>query len=189
MNEIENRFKKLKSRYGEIMREELKGFDDNFEEKISALQKNIAKARMDFDCKKCGLCCKLAATPDSYEELKIKSESGDNYASQFISIFVPYEDENEIKQIYPDYFEMLEKSGEKIHFYRCNLVTEGNMCSKYEDRPQICRDFPDNPIDILPNKCEFNRWQSRILDDVLRLRAIVEISNIEKENELCLSKT
>ena len=188
MNEIENRFEKLKLRYREIMQEELRVFDDSFPERILALQQNIVKPRKDFDCKKCGSCCKLAATPDSYDELKSKAESGDNYAAQFISVFVPYEDESVIKEIYPDYFEMLEQSGEKIHFYHCNFVTADNMCSKYEERPQICKDFPDNPIDILPKMCGFNRWQSRVLDDVLRLRAIVEISNIEKENELCLSK-
>ena len=33
----------------------------------------------------------------------MKAENGDNYASQFLSVFVPYDNMSEVEKIYPEY--------------------------------------------------------------------------------------
>jgi len=183
MTEILNKFKKIKKRYSEIMKEELKLFDENAEDRIIELQNNIISAKSRYSCAMCGSCCRLAATPNSPDDLKKLAESGDKFAQEFTKYFKLYEDFDTIKSLYPDYFDTVDVVNEKLYFYHCDLVTENNLCPKYEDRPQICKDFPENPIDILPVACSFKKWQDDVLDDILRLRAITEILNLEKEVE------
>lgn len=183
MTKILEHFENIKLKYAEILKQELATFDENVEVKMQTLRENIYKKREKYSCGKCASCCKLAATPYTFEELNKMAESGDNYASQFVSVFVPYDDEDMIKSLYPDYFETLKLTGEKINFYHCKfLKDDSNLCPRYEDRPQICKDFPDNPIDILPKACSYNSWHEDVEDDILRLRALTELVNLEKEN-------
>lgn len=181
MTDILNKFKNIKTRYSEIMKEELKQFDDNAESRIIELRDKIQSVKAKYSCIKCGSCCKLAATPNSPDDLKKLAENGDKFAREFAAYFKPYEDFDAIKALYPDYFDTVDVVNEKLYFYHCDLVTEDNLCPKYEDRPQICKDFPENPIDILPISCGFKNWQDEVMDDILRLRAITEILNLEKE--------
>ena len=183
MTEILNKFKDIKKRYAEIMKEELKAFDDNAEKRLIEIRNRIYNEKKNYSCVKCGACCKLAVSPYSPESLKEKAENGDNFATQFTSCFKLYEDFDKIRELYPDYFETVDIVNEKLYFYHCDLVTEDNLCPKYEDRPQICRDFPENPIDILPVTCGYKKWQDEVLDDILRLRAITEILSLENEAE------
>lgn len=181
MTDILNKFKNIKTRYSEIMEEELKLFDESAESRILELRDKIYRVKDKYNCIKCGSCCKLAATPNSPEDLKKLADNGDKFAKEFITYFKPYEDFDVIKNLYPDYFDTVDVTNEKLYFYHCDLVTEDNLCPKYEDRPQICKDFPENPIDILPIKCGFKGWQEEVLDDILRLKALTEMLNLENE--------
>jgi len=180
MTDLLKKFKNIKNRYAEIMKEELSSLDENAEQKIIELRERIFSAKNKYNCEKCGSCCKLAATPNSPEVLNMLADNGDKFAKEFIEYFKPYEDFDEIKNLYPDYFDTVDIVNEKLYFYHCDLVTEDNLCPKYDERPQICRDFPENPIDILPVKCGFKHWQDEVVDDILRLRAIIEILSLEK---------
>ena len=181
MTELLDKFKNLKLRYAEIMKEELKNFDNNAEKRVAELREKIFSAKSNYKCVKCGSCCKLAATPNSPDDLKKLADNGDIFAKEFTTYFKPYEDFDTIKELYPDYFDTVAVVNEKLYFYHCDLVTQDNLCPKYEARPQICRDFPENPIDILPVKCGFKKWQDEVVDDILRLKAVVEILNLEKD--------
>ena len=89
---------------------------------------------------------------------------------------------NEVDNIYPEYVQMLNDSGESgYYFYHCPKVTEDNRCSDYENRPQICRDFPDNPIAFLPKNCGFKDWKLKSESVSLKLNAEAEIINFYKE--------
>ena len=135
-----------------------------------------------FHCVGCGSCCRLACSEFSYEELKEKAKNGDNFAMQFTSVFIPYESINEAAIVYPEYIEMLkEKVDEKVYFYHCPKVTDDNRCSDYENRPQICRDFPDNPLSILPAKCGFRAWKDEINPLALMLHSMIEIVDFYKQ--------
>jgi Fe-S-cluster containining protein len=144
--------------------------------------REIQSYRDECNCGGCGVCCKFAVSEFSPEELKIKAENGDNFASQFVSVFVPYQDLLEVENIYPEYIQMLKDNGESdYYFYHCPRVTKDNRCSDYENRPQICRDFPDNPIAFLPKSCGFKDWKLKSESVSLKLNAEAEIINFYKE--------
>lgn len=143
--------------------------------------RQIQAYRDECNCINCGVCCKFAVSEFSMDELRLKAENGDNYASQFLSVFVPYDDMSEVEKIYPEYIQMLKDNGESgYYFYHCPKVTEDNLCSDYENRPQICKDFPDNPIAFLPKNCGFKDWKLKSESVSLKLNAEAEIINFYK---------
>lgn len=138
----------------------------------------IAEFRRRCSCGGCGACCKFAVSEFSPEELRLKAENGDNFAQQFVSVFVPYESVESVKEIYPEYVEFLQNSADgNYYFYHCPKVTEDNKCPDYENRPQICRDFPDNPLAFLPKSCTFIPWKLKSQPVCLKLNAEKEIIN------------
>lgn len=139
--------------------------------------KEILAYRKEFQCKGCATCCNLACSEFSPEELKQKADKGDNFAKQFLSVFIPYNSKEEARKIYPEYIQMLEENKEdKVYFYHCPKLTKDNRCSDYDNRPQICRDFPDNPLSILPASCGYKKWKQEIEPIALMLHAMVEIT-------------
>lgn len=158
---------------------------------IYELQMKILESRLKFNCFGCAVCCKLACSQFSPGELKQKSNNGDNFANQFLNVFVPYEDEQEARKIYPEYFELLKTqginennvdgNGEKVYFYHCPKVTSNNLCPDYENRPDICKDFPDNPIGFLPKSCGYTNWKQEVEPIALELRSLLEIVDFYKE--------
>lgn len=157
------------------------------EQTINLLQNEISKEiyrklneilayRTKFNCNGCATCCNLACSEFSPEELRQKADNGDNFANQFLSVFIPYKDKEEARKIYPEYIELLEKNKEnEVYFYHCPKLTADNRCSDYENRPQICRDFPDNPLSILPESCGYKKWKEEIEPIALMLHAMIEI--------------
>lgn len=138
-----------------------------------------------FECKRTGTCCRLASSEFSYQELQEKAQNGDNFAGQFTSIFIPYNNINEIRDIFPEYVDMVDSrldADEKIYYYHCPHITDDNLCSMYENRPQICRDFPNNPLAILPPNCGFKEWKEEVQVAAMLLHALVEITdfNLQK---------
>lgn len=144
----------------------------------------IEKRRQCFSCGRCTSCCKLASSEYSYEELKERAENGDKFSKEFVSIFIPYKSIEEPRKIYPDYVEMLEKETEdinSIHFYYCPKLGKDGLCTDYENRPDICRDFPNNPLVALPLKCSYNRWKQEVEITALTLHALIDIVGFYKE--------
>ena len=163
-------------------REVLKLLKTEISQEVFRKLQEILAYRQMFHCQGCATCCKLACSEFSYEELKQKAQNGDNFASQFVSVFVPYESIEEAYKIYPEYLDLLkEKVDEKVYFYHCPKLTSENRCSDYENRPQICRDFPDNPLAVLPVKCGFRAWKDEINPIALMLHSMVEIIDFYKE--------
>jgi len=132
-------------------------------------------------CIQCGTCCKLACSEFSPKELELKAKQGDDFAKQFINTFVPYNSQEEARKIFPEYIKLLENTNETgYYFYHCPKVTTDNKCPDYDNRPQICRDFPDNPLAFLPPACGFNRWKLKSEHICLKLNAEFEIINFYK---------
>jgi len=150
---------------------------------------NIYQYKKNFSCNGCATCCNLACSEFSPSELQEKASKGDNFATQFVSVFIPYESEDEARKIYPEYFELLSEKmqNEKIYFYHCPKLTLDNRCSDYENRPQICRDFPDNPLSILPKLCAFSSWKKEIEPTALELHATLEIVDFYKSKLISLN--
>ena len=157
-------------------------FENDISHEIYRKWQEILKLRENYSCKGCATCCNLACSEFSYEELKQKAENGDKFASQFVSIFVPYENREEVKKIYPQYLELLDKNTDgNVYFYHCPKLNECKRCSDYENRPQICRDFPDNPLSILPESCGYYEWRKQAEPVAMMLHAMVEIIGYYKQ--------
>ncbi len=198
MSNLSNDVDNLKTKYREIFSRTIEEFNQRVEkikpqEFLKFLNEDILKeiyeqklkileSRKKISCTGCAACCKLACSEFSYDELRQKAQNGDNFATQFISVFVPYDTEVEAEKIYPEYFELLKNKAEdeKVYFYHCPKVTEDNRCPDYENRPQICRDFPDNPIGFLPKTCGYTKWKEKVEEQSLKLHSLLEIIEFYK---------
>jgi len=150
---------------------------------IPEMTDKIETIRSTFTCKCCGSCCKMVCSEFSPEELKQKVHSGDKIAQEFTGIFIPWEDNSELKNIFPQYLELLKNNAEgRYYFYHCPKVTADNKCQDYENRPQICRDFPDNPVAFLPPLCGYNDWKKQTEPVALKLCAMSEILHYYETN-------
>ncbi|MBR1943430.1 YkgJ family cysteine cluster protein [bacterium] len=178
----------LNAMHGEInslKHEEIKNYLDVEVEKHIQLQRELVKEkRKQFNCKMCGACCRLAISEFSPTQLLEKASRGDKFAKEFISTFSPYNDVSEAEKQFKLYVELLKESGEQVYYYYCKKVTEDNRCSDYENRPAICRDYPDNPIQMLHPTCAFIGWHESIQTIVLTIKAMSEIrEHFRKELE------
>jgi len=198
MSNLSTEIEKLKSNYREIFlkaNEELtrriekikpenlsKFLDEVVSKEIYEKWLKVLEYRVEFSCRGCATCCKLACSEFSPEELQQKAKNGDTFATQFTGLFIPYANEQEAREIYPEYFELLEKTlnGEKTYFYHCPKLTADNRCSDYENRPSICRDFPDNPLSLLPKACGYSKWKQEVEPTVLMLHAMLELVDFYK---------
>ncbi len=149
-------------------------------EKIQTMEEK----RKCYTCGRCTSCCKLASSEYSYEELKERAKNGDKFSQEFVSIFVPYESIEEPRKLYPDYINLLEekfKDQTELHFFYCPKLGENGLCTDYENRPNICRDFPNNPLVALPVKCTYNEWKQEVEITALTLHALIDIIGFYKD--------
>ncbi len=140
--------------------------ENEIEPEINLKIREIVDYREEFKCNRTGTCCRLASSEFSYEELKEKALKNDEFAKQFTSIFVPYENIDEARKVFPEYVDLIESQtleGEKINFFFCKHLEGKNCCPIYDTRPQICRDFPDNPITIIPPGCGYSKWKEEVI--------------------------
>lgn len=155
----------------------------DYRTKLKAAYKSIMGKKADYECNKCGACCKLAVSEYSYQQLKQRAMRGDKFSEDFVSVFVPYETVEEAKAVNPEYFELLNilVEDDKIYYYHCPKVGSDNLCTIYENRPNICKDFPHNPLKLLPSECSFNAWKNEVSHQAMLLKAKTDIINFYKE--------
>lgn len=154
----------------------------DYRQKLKVIYKNIMDKKNEYSCAKCGECCRLATSEYSYNQLKQRAMRGDKFSEDFVSVFVPYETEEEAKKANPEYFKLLNElvEDEKIYYYYCPKLKD-NLCSDYENRPDICKNFPHNPLKLLPSSCAFNAWKNKIAHEAMLLKAKVDIIDFYKE--------
>ena len=141
---------------------------------------DIKKYRYEFSCNHTGTCCRLACSEYTLEQLKEKASNGDRFACDFVSIFIPYENIEEARKVYPEFVSMMESKTDRVYFYHCPHITEDNLCSIYDKRPKLCRDFPDNPLAILPDSCGYYQWKKEVEYSALLMHALIEICGFYK---------
>lgn len=160
----------------------IKMFEEDISHEIYRKWKEILDYRKNFHCNGCATCCNLACSEFSPEELKGKASNGDKFATQFTSIFIPYESRDEAEKIYPEYLKLLSDTiDEDVYFYHCPKLNDCKRCSDYENRPQICRVFPDNPLSILPESCGYFGWREEVEPVALMLHSMLEIIDYYKQ--------
>ena len=152
-----------------------------YRQKLKNTYKMIMDKKCDYECNRCANCCRLATSEYSYEQLKQRAHRGDKFSKDFVSVFVPYKSEEEAKLANPEYFELLNglMDEQKVYYYYCPKLV-GNSCSDYENRPNICKDFPHNPLKLLPSTCSFNAWKNDIAKQSMLLKAKTDIIEFYK---------
>ena len=155
----------------------------DYRNKLKAAYKSIMDKKSEYECNKCGACCRLAVSEYSYEQLKQRAMRGDKFSSDFVSVFVPYESEEEAKKVNPEYFELLNTlvEDDKIYYYYCPKLGNDNLCTIYENRPDICKDFPHNPLKLLPSECSYNEWKNAVAHQAMLLKAKTDIIAFYKQ--------
>ena len=68
---------------------------------------------------------------------------------------------------------------QKLYYYYCPKLSN-NECSDYENRPDICKNFPHNPLKLLPSTCSFNTWKNSISKQAMLLKAKTDIIEFYK---------
>ncbi len=152
-----------------------------YKQKLKNIYNEMMSKKCEYECGRCASCCRLAVSEYSYEQLKQRALRGDNFSKDFISVFIPYPSEEEAKKANPEYFELLVNlmEDQKVYYYYCPKLI-GNSCSDYENRPDICKNFPHNPLKLLPSTCSYNDWKNEISHTSMLLKAKTDIINFYK---------
>lgn len=142
--------------------------------KLRLAKKNMMAKKSECSCSKCGTCCKLAISGYSPVQLKQRAIRGDKFAREFVSIYVPYESEEIAEAICPDYFNKLKElmdTEERLYFYYCSKLGADDTCTIYENRPDICKDFPLTALKVLPDSCGYMPWHNSVNKLAMSIKA------------------
>lgn len=91
-----------------------------------------------------------------------QAAQGDPVARAFLNQYQPYPALQDAMAQAPDAVaasrliaEQRGDSPESLVFYRCIYLQGRNQCQIYEDRPTLCRDFPESPFGAIPKCCGY----------------------------------
>lgn len=138
-------------------------------------------------CAMCAQCCNFASPSSSIDVLREKALQNDEFAQDFISIFEPYSSLEEVKKLNPKIvesaIEIISKGENKItletlQFYKCKFISESNKCLVHEDRPQLCRNYPDTPYLLFAPDCAYENWSKECKKKYEKLKN--ELENFKK---------
>lgn len=167
--------------YREWQLQVLAFLNGDYRQKLKNTYKMIMDKKENYHCIKCGNCCRLATSEFSYDQLKQRAARGDKFARDFVSVFEPYENEKEAKLANPEFFDLLNEvmGDQKVFYYYCPKLF-ANECSDYENRPDVCKNFPHNPLKLLPSSCSFNAWKNEVSYQSMLLKAKTDIIDFYK---------
>jgi Fe-S-cluster containining protein len=144
-------------------------------------------------CNQCAQCCKCASPSTPTFELIERAKKGDSFAMDFLSIFEPYKDIDEAGKSNPDIIErslkICEKDNSKVNkenivFYKCKYISDDNKCLIYEDRPRLCREYPDIPFLIFAKGCAYENWSKECKEKYNALQGeLAKAKELKKEIE------
>ena len=147
---------------------------NEYKNKLRVSKRAMLDDKKNYSCVQCGACCKLAVSEFNPMQLKQRALRGDKYAKEFSSIYVPYESEEMAEAICPEFFGKLKElmnPNERLYFYYCSKLGADDLCSDYENRPDICKDFPFTPLKILPDTCGYAPWHDKHERQAMSVRA------------------
>lgn len=167
--------------YRDWQKQILTFLNGEYRQRLKNIYKEMMDKKSEYQCIRCGNCCRLAVSEYSYQQLQQRAMRGDKFSEDFVSVFKPYENEQDAKNANPEYFELLNflMEEQKVYYYYCPKLV-GNSCSDYENRPNICKDFPHNPLKLLPSTCSFNAWKNDIDKTAKLLKAKTDIIDFYK---------
>jgi Fe-S-cluster containining protein len=144
-------------------------------------------------CKMQGCCCRGASPSVPFHKLLEKAANGDVFAQNFFSIFVPHESHDAARKIVPGLVERTLiaskkdaafKTEDDVVFYQCRYIGEDNKCQIWEDRPQLCRAYPDTPFVVFAPNCAFEPWAKAVKEKfALMKEEIAHLKDLKTELE------
>lgn len=151
-------------------------------------------------CNQQGCCCRGASPSVPYHVLLERAAQGDEFARNFFNQFVPYANHDEARKVGAGLVERTLKAAaqepdfrgpEDVVFYKCRFIGDDNKCQIYEDRPKLCRDYPDTPFVVFAPGCAFETWGHQVkkrfaeiqeeLKQMKTLQAELEVAQAEQK--------
>lgn len=182
------------------------GYRDWFAEAVRVIEQEAAREvfvqvreiqtrKRDYACHQCGVCCRLASSEYSFEELLERAAAGDSFAAQFTSVFLPYSSAEAAHEKFPaivsdvlaetrsgqsgtdDNTEAGSADGQPVYFYHCPYVGEDNRCTLYGTgkRPAICEEYPGTPLTFIYDKCAWRPWKDKYHHQAMATHAEIEL--------------
>lgn len=145
---------------------------------LESLDRITAAKNVKGSCHMCGVCCSLASSQFSYEELLEKAKNDDYFAQQFTSVFLPYDSPEAAQAKFPEEVtEIIAGADGPVHFYHCPYLSEEKKCTIYNDprRPQICADYPETPLILMYKNCGYQPWKTEMMPTTLLAHASLEL--------------
>ncbi|MFH0702723.1 MAG: hypothetical protein V2B14_04195 [bacterium] len=140
-------------------------------------------------CKMTGQCCRCAS-PSTPAIKLLEKGANSEFARDFFSIFIPYKNIEEAEKINPEMVKRCLNSAKKptnkvsvnnIAFFHCRYIADDNKCLIYEDRPQLCRVYPDSPFVIFAAGCAYEEWAKQCKEKHDQIKE--EITKLTKYKE------
>jgi Fe-S-cluster containining protein len=136
-------------------------------------------------CDRSGECCRGAAQTSPWNNILAHAAQGDDTARDFLSQYMPYASLTEAQAAAPHAVEaslaIAEQRGdslESVIFYRCRYLKGQSECQIYEDRPSLCRDFPESPFGAIPKCCGYTSVTQACLGKIETIRQ--ELADLKK---------
>ncbi len=147
-------------------------------DEILKSEEEIKKAFEKVKCAQCGACCSLAISEFSPCELSLRAKNGDKTAKSFLEVFEPYESPGDVPlSLLPDALKNTAKNNEAF-FYHCKKIQKKDgksFCPIYDKRPDVCKNFPDTPLENLPKACVYNVWKDENEVKAMFIKALNDI--------------
>jgi Fe-S-cluster containining protein len=140
-------------------------------------------------CDRSGECCRGATQVAPWQTLVVNAAQGNQTARDFLNQFIPYPHLEAAKASAPHAveasFAIAEQRGnpsDEIVFYHCRYLKGQSECQIYEDRPELCRDFPESPFGAIPKCCGYMPITQECLSKIEILRN--ELEDLKKQQAM-----
>ena len=134
-------------------------------------------------CNMCGKCCFVATFKGGLSHKEIldlindpaSEDSQVQGAKDFLTVFKPFDDLNEIHKKSPYFVEKVMaklKDNEKVAFFYCKFVDKSAKCLIHEDRPVFCRMYPiPHERTIYHEKCGYEETGKKNWNEIIKILA------------------
>ena len=140
-------------------------------------------------CDRSGDCCRGAAQIAPWDNLLALAAQGDPSARDFLNQYVPYPHRAAAQQAAPFAVEASLQVGrekgynlEELVFYQCRFLKGQSDCQIYEDRPTLCRSFPESPFGAIPSCCGYYSEAQQCLSQIEGLRQ--ELTHLKRQQAM-----
>lgn len=115
-------------------------------------------------CNRTAICCQVVTSVEPWKKLAVAKAN--QSLKDFFNIFIPYQSHGFVINNFPDAYDACMKivkgrqgvSFDHLYFYYCRFLTRPNICNIYEDRPTLCRNYPESPFDAISKECGYYKW-------------------------------